>query len=153
MAVPTVLVSNAGGESRYALLETLRQYAAEHSGEAGEDQFARGQHLQWCIALAERADADKDGPRRATWLGVLEQEHSNLRAALDWSLAGLHTWEAALRLAGALGWFWWMRGHAREGSQWMQRVLERTAVDLTEPEATPAARGSYSTRASPWHAR
>ena len=132
-----VLVSNAGAESRYGLLETLRQYAAERLSENGEDRLIRVQHLQWCLALAERADANKDGPSRTLWLGALEQEHGNLRVALDCSVADSDGSEAALRLAGALGWFWWVRGHAREGSHWMQRVLDQIVVD---PHAPPAAR-------------
>jgi tetratricopeptide (TPR) repeat protein len=59
-------------------------------------------------------------------LTILEREHANLRAALDASLTEPGAAEAALRLAGALGWFWWMRGHAREGSRWLRRVLEHT---------------------------
>jgi predicted ATPase/DNA-binding XRE family transcriptional regulator len=134
-----VVLSDAAGEARYGLLETLRHYAAERLTEAGEDRVTRGRHVQWCVALAERADADKDGPRRASWLTSLEREHGNLRAALEASLADPGTSEAALRLAGALGWFWWMRGHAREGSQWMHRVLAQIAVDPADPGATVAA--------------
>jgi non-specific serine/threonine protein kinase len=132
-----VLVSDTDAESRYGFLESLRQYAAERLSENGEDRLIRAQHLQWCVALAERADANKDGPSRTTWLRALEQEHGNLRVALDWSVADPDSSEAALRLAGALGWFWWMRGHAREGSHWMQRVLEQSTVN---PHAAAAAR-------------
>jgi non-specific serine/threonine protein kinase len=132
-----VLVSDADSDSRYGLLETLRQYAAERLTEADEDRLIRTQHLHWCVGLAEQADADKDGPHRTTWLGALEREHGNLRAALDWGVADPDSAEASLRLIGALGWFWWVRGHAREGSHWMERVLEQTAG---EPHTEPATR-------------
>lgn len=121
-----VIVSHAAGQTRYHLLETLRQYAAERLREAGEDDLlVRARHMQWCLALAERAAADLDGPRRAAWLERLEREHGNLGAALAWSLAQPARLEAALRLVGALGFVWWLGGHVQEGSRWLTEVLER----------------------------
>ena len=76
-----------GGEARYRLLETVRQYAAERLAEAGEAAAARDRHAAWCLALAERAEPALRGPAsRRAWLARLEAEHDNLRAALAWCL-------------------------------------------------------------------
>jgi len=119
-----VIVEEQGGVNRYRLLETIRQYVAAKLDEAGEGTDARDRHLAWYMALAETADGMLRGPREAQWLARLEQEHDNLRAALRWSLAPGHAdAEMALRLASALVRFWDLRGHSREGRQWLERAL------------------------------
>jgi predicted ATPase/DNA-binding CsgD family transcriptional regulator/transcriptional regulator with XRE-family HTH domain len=139
-----IVMGEDGAQPRYSFLETLRQYAAERLWEAADSELTPAHHLEWCVVLAERADAEKDGPRRQAWLGRLEREHGNLRTALAWSLADPRRLEAALRLAGALGWFWWLGGHAREGSYWLREVLERPSV---ETPADPRAGGVAWARA------
>ena len=57
------------------------------------------------------------------WLNRLDSDHNNLRAALDWSLR-IHENEKALRIAGALGHFWWVRNHYEEGQEWIRRAAE-----------------------------
>ena len=96
-----------GGETRYRLLETVRQYGRERLLEAGEAEAARGRHRAWCLALAERAGAGTGtAPARSTWLGRLDAEHDNLRAALERSRDEPDGADRELRLAVALGRFW-----------------------------------------------
>ena len=78
-----VSADEAGGEVRYRLIETLRQYAAEKLVEAGEDAELRDRHLAWYLGLAERAEPELIGSEQVVWLDRLETEHENLRAALD----------------------------------------------------------------------
>jgi len=76
-----VQVQEAGGEARYGLLETVRQYAGERLAAGGAD-LPRDRHLRWCLALAEEAEPELKGREQERWLARLEAEHDNLRAAL-----------------------------------------------------------------------
>ena len=76
------------------------------------------------VALAEAAEPQIQGPDQAAWLDHLAREHDNLRAALQWALDNQET-DAALRLAAALGEFWWPRGYVKEGRRWLAKVLEQ----------------------------
>ena len=120
-----VVAERAGtGESgtRYRLLETNSAYAAERLDAAGETAATGARHAAWFLALAERSAGGVDGPAPAAWLDAFEAEHENYRAALrravDAGDAG-----CGLRLAVALWRFWGLRGHAREGRAWLERLL------------------------------
>jgi predicted ATPase/DNA-binding SARP family transcriptional activator len=122
-------VEARGGEARYRLLETLREFAWEQLAASGEIAVVRNRHLKWYLALAEQAAAAAYGLEGQKWLGRLEAERENLRAALAW--CG-ETEEAAgdgpeLRLAGALVWFWNQRGPAGEGIQALEGALSRSS--------------------------
>ena len=71
--------------------------------------------------MAERAEPELRGAGQVAWIARLETELPNLRAVLDWSLAGGDV-ETGLRLAGALYWFWWFRNHVAEGRTWFDRA-------------------------------
>ena len=110
------------GEIRFRMLETIRQYAAERLQEEGELDGVRARHLAWCLELAERAEPELVRHEAATWLGRLEPEAANLRAALDWAIAG--DAGAALRLGAALTFFWLLQGRLEEGGAVLARVLD-----------------------------
>jgi predicted ATPase/transcriptional regulator with XRE-family HTH domain len=112
----------------YRMLETVRQYAAEKLDEAGECAIVRGHHLAWCMALAEQSELSLQGPEQARWLARLDAEHDNLRAALAWAFTS-GALEAGLRLVGAAGEFWTIRGYWAEGRTWQAR-LEAEATDV-----------------------
>jgi predicted ATPase/DNA-binding SARP family transcriptional activator len=117
-----VVMEPDGDTARYRLLETVRQYATEQLEAAGEAGAVRRRHSAWGVALAERADGAVLGPDQVTWLRRLDAEHANLRAALAWAVAHEPAW--ALRLVGALGRFWHLRGHLSEGYGWARRALQ-----------------------------
>jgi predicted ATPase/DNA-binding CsgD family transcriptional regulator len=110
------------GTVRYRLLEPIRQYAREKL-EGGEAEVIRCSHAWYFLAVAEEADSELRGPQQVAWLERLETEHDNIRAALSWALERAEA-ELALRLGGALGWFWHMRGHSIEGRHWLKEALE-----------------------------
>jgi non-specific serine/threonine protein kinase len=120
-----VLVDPQGEGSdtpRYRLLETVRQYAEEQLRAAGEDASLRDRHRDWYLALAEQAAPHLRGRDQIPWLDRLAAAHDNLRLALAWSLYRRAV-EPGLRLAVALAWFWYKRGHWAEGHQWLARLL------------------------------
>lgn len=120
-----------GEEPRLMMLETIREYALEALAESGEMENTRWAHAAYYLQLAEEAESGLPGPQQAVWLERLEREHDNLRAALQWSLeqAGKEGTEQgngrdmSLRLAGALGSFWWVRGHLSEGRNFLEQAL------------------------------
>lgn len=120
-----VLVEEQEETVRYRLLETVRQYAAEKLAASGEADRVRGRHRDWCVALAEEAVRNSGGAEQGMWLTRLETEHDNLRTALTRCIEDVEGAEAGLRLAGALCWFWMVRGHFSEGRTLLGRALER----------------------------
>lgn len=120
----SMVVVGSGAEEalRYRMLEPVRQYAQEHLEESGEAERVRDRHAKYHLALAERAAQELMGAQQETWLEQLRTEHDNLRAALGWSLEGGEA-ELGLRLSGALGEFWHIRGHFSEGRRWLERGL------------------------------
>jgi predicted ATPase len=118
-----VIVHRRGGEARYQMLETIRRYAAEKLRESGEAPRAAARHRDWFLRLAERGRKELAGPAGREWMRRLENEHDNLRAALQWSLREGGDPDASLRLAYALGQFWVARGHPSEGRVWAGEAL------------------------------
>ncbi|HEY3227848.1 MAG TPA: tetratricopeptide repeat protein [Roseiflexaceae bacterium] len=113
----------ADGEPRFAMLETIREYALERLTERGEAATTRRAHWDYFLELAEHAERELHGADQVIWLDRLDEEHPNLRAALGWALEAGDA-DVALRLAGALYWFWWVRGYSSEGRRWLDRILD-----------------------------
>jgi non-specific serine/threonine protein kinase len=130
------------GEARYQLLETVRQYGAEKLGESGEAAGVRRRHAGFFLALAEEAD---QRARRQTWIERLEREHGNLRTALGWALESGET-ELGLRLAGALGVFWNVRGHLSEGRRWLEATLDNGTGTAEPARARALAQAGWIAR-------
>ncbi|MGH2472916.1 MAG: adenylate/guanylate cyclase domain-containing protein [Candidatus Limnocylindria bacterium] len=114
--------SEVGGESRFRMLVTIREYALERLDESDERDLIRMRHARSYLALAEQARPYLQGNEQKVWLDLLEQEHDNVRAALESSIADRRG-EDACRLVFALWRFWQVRGHLVEGAHWCERVL------------------------------
>ena len=118
----SLLERRAGADVRFLMLEVIREYARERLRDRGDEQRIRERHATFYLELAERADAELASQHEAEWLGRLEDEHDNLRAALDFAFE-TGDGEYALRLAGALRRFWQIRGHVVEGRRGFERAL------------------------------
>ncbi len=119
------------GEPRFAMLETIREYALERLAASGEHEATARAHVNYFLALAEAANAERRGPQETDWLDRLESEHANLRAALQWADQGVDV-ECELRMCRALADFWVVRAHFSEGRRWLDR-----AVSLSVGQRTP----------------
>ena len=109
------------GVDRYRLLETLRQYGAEHLSASGDASRVQDRHLRYFLDLARRGYQARTGAE-SEWLAQLESEHDNLRVALGWAR---HTRpNDELALAGFLGWFWQLHSHYVEGQARLSEVLD-----------------------------
>ncbi|MGE5252116.1 MAG: tetratricopeptide repeat protein, partial [Bacteroidota bacterium] len=138
-----VLAEERGSETRYRLLETMRQYAGEKLIEAGESELLHDRHLGYFLDLAETAFPHLYRSEQVEWLDRLEDDHDNLKAALEWSL-GKPRPEQALRLAGALGRFWDLHSYWMEGARWVQRALAMPFQDATPVEKAARARALHA---------
>jgi len=115
------------GLTRYRLLETVRDYAAERlAGRTGSELHqTRAAHRDYYLALVETAERHLCGRDEAVWLDRLEAEFDNIRAALAFSLADPDSTEPGLRLAVGLRWFCNMRGHGGEVLEALNALLQR----------------------------
>jgi predicted ATPase/DNA-binding CsgD family transcriptional regulator len=115
------------GRSRYSMLETLRGYGAGRLAETGEQDQAAAALAGYALGVAEKAAAGlqtRAGEREAArWLDV---EDATMRQVLAWAMG--HDPEVALRLAIALGWWWFLRGRLAG-----QRPLMATVTGYAEP--------------------
>ncbi|MCA1843194.1 MAG: AfsR/SARP family transcriptional regulator, partial [Actinobacteria bacterium] len=111
---------------RYGLLETVRQYAAERLGEAGEAEDTRRRHCHFFVSLADDALDDLSffwDTRR--WLHRVRADHDNFWAALEWSRAAGEA-DSCLRFSVALSYYWFLEG-VFAGRTWLEWALEETS--------------------------
>jgi len=106
---------------RYALLETIREYAAERLDQLPEAATVRAAHAAAFLDLAEAGGRPQAGLATKEWLERVGAEHNNIRAALSWYTG--HDPAAALRLAAAMSAFWSLRGHHTEGRHRLAGLL------------------------------
>jgi predicted ATPase/class 3 adenylate cyclase len=131
-----------GGDVRYRLLETIRQFAAERLIEWGEAEVAavRDAHCRHFLSVAERARPRLNGPDQANCLLQLDAEQGNLKAAIEHAAGApeeIEGTERVLRFGAALGRYWTTRNRREEAIGVLIRVLERP-----EAQTDPALRGS-----------
>lgn len=111
-----------GGESRFRLLETIREYGLGCLLRSEEAAVTHQLHANFFLKLAEQSEPELVGPNQELWLDRLESEHDNLRAALEWSTESAQA-EIGLRLGGALRRFWETRGYLVEGRSRLRKLL------------------------------
>lgn len=136
-------VQAEGGEARFRMLETIRQYAHERLSWRGAMVEARDRHLDYFLQLAERAELELQGADQVSWFNRLERELDNLRAATEWAMTpGARMDErtaAGLRLTTALLSFWDSRGYAHEGIERLNRLLAQAErLEMADPSCARA---------------
>jgi predicted ATPase/DNA-binding CsgD family transcriptional regulator/DNA-binding XRE family transcriptional regulator len=107
------------GEWRFFMLETIREYALEKLEESGEEHDMRVRHAEFFMDLAEDAAPNLTSAKRTLWLSKLDAEIDNMRAVLTWSQTPGGDPVTGLKLAGALGRYWYLRNYANEGRKWL----------------------------------
>ncbi len=116
-----------GGQTRYRMLETLREFSLEQLRSSAEEQAIRESHLRWCVVMASAMANVLATPQLGDLLDALERERFNMREGLGWSLATGEALEDALRLVGQVPLFWDIRGYVTEGVSWTSRLLDRAS--------------------------
>ena len=130
-----VVAEDAGGATRYRMLETVRQYALEKLGESGEANDVRGRHRDHYTAMAALLDAPAPTGHEQR-VEQAELEMDNLTGAFGWSLENSDV-ELALKLASSLQPLWLTRGRMREGLAWLETAL--ADVDSHDSSTVSAA--------------
>ena len=138
---------NQADEPRFRMLETIHEYAREKLEESGESAEISEIFTRFYLALAEEAEPHLTGKEQERWLGALEAEHENLRAALRWTRANAAAADAdasglGLRLAGALWRFWRVRGYLTEGREQLAEALALTSAQPTDAVKAKALYGA-----------
>ncbi|HZD55651.1 MAG TPA: tetratricopeptide repeat protein, partial [Anaerolineales bacterium] len=129
-------VEGTNSELRFMMLGTVREFGLEQLKASSEQAGIQSRHANYFLSIAEQTEARLESAGQVEWINRMEQEHDNLRAALEWSKTADGTAETCLRLASALGLFWEARGYYTEGRELLAAIL------LTEP-----ARGRTAARA------
>lgn len=117
---------------RYRMLETLRVYAGDKLGDTADATMSR--LLAYFLDVMEPAQNRLRGPQQLQWLDRIEADHDTMRNVLDWAVD--HAPADGLRLAGMLGWFWYLRGSSAEARERLSAFLEAAG-----PGADARARG------------
>lgn len=130
----SLLVAAGDGAPRYRMLGTIKEYAANRLAEAGESELARHAHLDYFTELNEIAEPQLRRAQQVEWLATLSAEHDNISAAMRAALAAGEA-QAAMRLAAAAAWYWWLSGHRTEG---FELILAATETPGEVPDETRA---------------
>src|SRR5215213_347976 len=112
-----------GGEPRYLMLETLREFGMEQL-DVSEQAEIRRRHATYYLGLVERWSPDPVLPGEKHRLAAIAPEYDNVRLALAWFDEHGDA-DGLLRLTGSLFEFWHARGLYSEGRLWMRRALAR----------------------------
>jgi predicted ATPase len=116
-------IEQGKGESRFVMLETIREYALEKLEDSGEEALTKRAHAAYCLVLAEEETTEQSGAEGAEWLERFASEHDNFRAGLEW-LTETGDAEWGLRLGAALFRFWEMREYLAEGRDRLGKLLK-----------------------------
>ncbi len=120
-----------GGNSRFEMFETVREYALSQLNASGEAQMVQQRHAAYYLGLAQAAEKEWDGPAEWEWLRRLIQVRDNLRAALRWAIDTPDV-EVALKLNAALFSFWTTCSSLSEARNWLEAALA-----LPRPDDAP----------------
>jgi predicted ATPase/DNA-binding winged helix-turn-helix (wHTH) protein len=116
-------VERAQGESRFVMLETIREYAVEKLQASDEAGLTKRAHAAYCLVLAEEEAPEQSGAESTEWLERSGLEHDNFRAALEWlTVTGDAGW--GLRLGAALFRFWETHEYLAEGRDRLGKLLK-----------------------------
>ncbi len=118
-------------EPRFEMLYTIREYASEQLA-AEKREVLQSRHALYYLNVLEREGFPSVGSQQNRWLKQREADYENLQAALDWNCEHEQI-ENGLRLAEALWYFWWVRGHLREGRRWFEKLLATPQVAKVTP--------------------
>jgi len=131
---------NQDDETRYGMLETIREYVHEKLKDDGEIEGVQERHLAYFIGYAEEAERNTLGDKHVMWFRRLNKEIDNIRAAVDWAIETEEAIEA-LRLVGALIFFRFQAGSPSGWQERLDRVLSMSGGQGKTPERAKALYG------------
>ncbi len=120
-----IVAELAETETRYHLLETIREFAREKLEQAGEQIDIQNRHLAFYCTFAKEAEVRIEGADQVLWANRCEAEHNNIRAALEWSVKDNAKYDKGLQLAASISLFWIFHSHFIEGLERINVFLSR----------------------------
>ena len=118
-----VRAEDIDGETRFRMLDTIREFASERLTERGERAEIERRHTVAFVDLAEALTTRLSGDDQRQWLGRLERDHDNIRAVLDRAVAAADG-ASAIRLGFAMWRYWQKRGHLAEARRRLQAIAD-----------------------------
>jgi len=115
-------------ESRFEMLETIREYAWETLSGRGDSEEVRSQHAQHFYGLVKEASVYFESAAEAAWFNRLEMDYPNVRAALQWYYE-TGNWNQGLGLGNRLRLLWLFRGYLTEGTEWLEKFLSMPGTE------------------------
>jgi non-specific serine/threonine protein kinase len=122
-----VVLDEVDGEARYRFLEPVREYAQARLAALAHSGATRDRHRAYYLAFAERVEPEIHRAQQAAWMRCLDRDLDNLRLAVRIGRTRSDA-DSVLRLTGALWWYLWVRGHQREGLDWVAGLLDARHV-------------------------
>ena len=118
----------AGDDVRFRMLETAREVALDLLDASGDTDDVRVRHARYFASFAESAAADLQGATQAAAVHRLEGNEDNIGQALRWAISTRHpdAVDSAMRIAGALGWYWFLHGYPPDAREWFDALLGST---------------------------
>ncbi len=112
------------GETRFRLLDTIREFAAEQLAASGEEQEIERRHTAAFLELVESAVPNLSGRDQRRWLGLLERDHDNIRAVMDRATEAAQA-DVAIRIGFAMWRYWQKRGHLGEARRRVEGIASQ----------------------------
>jgi DNA-binding CsgD family transcriptional regulator len=118
----------AGDEVRFRMLETAREVALDLLDASGDTDDVRVRHARYFASFAESTAAALQGATQAEAVRRLEGDEDNIGHALRWTISTRHpdAVDSAMRIAGALGWYWFLHGYPLDAREWFDALLSST---------------------------
>jgi predicted ATPase/class 3 adenylate cyclase len=126
-------VAREGAESRFTMLETIREYALELLDTSERDELQR-RHARFFRDMVVAAEIGLRGAEQLDWFARLDIDYGNIRTALEWCLSPSGDVEVGLQLGAAINWYWFQRGQTQEGLNWIHRLLATPSASASSAE-------------------
>ncbi len=143
-------------DTRYDLHALIRQCGREKLHDGGQFETTSDQHLAYFVSFALEAHKGLRSAQQPDWFRRIEQEHNNIRAALEWAFnpgAPSERVKEGLSLVVSVDRFWPGRGHIREGITWIERALQSSQdISLDRARALRIAGWLYAHEDNEQHA-
>jgi predicted ATPase/class 3 adenylate cyclase len=125
-------VAREGAESRFTMLETIREFALDELDPVDREEVQR-RHAQYFRDMVVIAEMGLRGAEQLEWFAWLDADFGNIRSALDWTLSPAGDSQIGLELGAAIAWYWFQRGQTQEGLHWLERLLATPAASQPSP--------------------
>ncbi len=134
---------SSNGQTRFRMLETVREYALEELEKQKEIETIKPRHaLYYLTKITTEMGFKLFSLESVTWLDWFETEHDNIRAALAWALTGSAEVVYQSPLIILLSWFWYRRGYLSEGRNWAEKFLAAVKAEQGLPAHAVVLLGS-----------